>query len=405
MKKNQKVNKVFRDPIHGYIHFDDANLYKLVESKEMQRLKRIYQLGGSFQVFPTAEHSRFSHSIGAYQIVSRIIDEVDGIKNALTALDQIVLKTAVLLHDLGHGPFSHAFEMVHKIKHEEYTKAIINSNSEVNKILKAIDPKLPSLLSQVYEGKYKNEIVNQLVSSQLDADRMDYLLRDAYFCGTPYGSFDIGRILRVMMVNKGKIVFKESGIPAIEDYLVGRYHMYKQVYLHPRSLSFELILVGMIKRFIELKQQKYKFKSDYAGIECLVSNSKITTNEYHDLDDNLIYFYAKQMMKEKDPILSELATRFIDRKLLDHISVKNEKEASAIEKQVTKKGYNKNYFVYKEHLIAEVYKKYGVKDNQEILILKKDGKIVPLVKASAIVAALNHEAQLTSEEYLVFYKP
>jgi uncharacterized protein len=405
MKKSQKVNKVFRDPIHGYIHFDDANLYKLVESKEMQRLKRIYQLGGSFQVFPTAEHSRFSHSIGAYQIVSRIVDEVDGIKNALSALDQIVLKTAVLLHDLGHGPFSHAFEMVHKIKHEEYTKAIINSNSEVNKILKAIDPKLPSLLSQVYEGKYKNEIVNQLVSSQLDADRMDYLLRDAYFCGTPYGSFDIGRILRVMMVNKGKIVFKESGIPAIEDYLVGRYHMYKQVYLHPRSLSFELILVGMIKRFIELKQQKYKFKSDYASIECLVSNSKITTNEYHDLDDNLIYFYAKQMMEEKDPILSELATRFIDRKLLDHISVKNEKEASAIEKQVTKKGYNKNYFVYKEHLIAEVYKKYGVKDNQEILIFKKDGKIVPLVKASAIVAALNHEAQLTSEEYLVFYKP
>lgn len=404
MKKTLIVNKVFRDPIHGYIHFDDANLYKLVESKEMQRLKRIYQLGGSFQVFPTAEHSRFSHSIGAYQIVTRIIDEVDGIKNALSDLDQIVLKTAVLLHDLGHGPFSHAFEMVHKIKHEEYTKAIINSSSEVNKILKSINPKLPSMLSQVYDGKYKNEIVNQLVSSQLDADRMDYLLRDAYFCGTPYGSFDIGRILRVMMVNKGKIVFKESGIPAIEDYLVGRYHMYKQVYLHPRSLSFELILVGMIKRFIELNQQKYKFLSDYSSIECLVSNSKIATNEYHDLDDNLIYFYAKQMMKEKDSILSELATRFIDRKLLDHVSVKNEKEASLIEKKIVKKGYNPNYFIYKEHLIAEVYKKYGVKDNQEILIYKKDGKILPLIKASAIVAALNHEAQLTSEEYLVFYK-
>lgn len=405
MNKINKVDKVFRDPIHGYIYFDDANLYKLVESKEMQRLKRIYQLGGSFQVFPTAEHSRFSHSIGAYQIVTRIIEEVEGIKTSLNTLDQIVLKTAVLLHDLGHGPFSHAFEMVHKIKHEEYTKLIIKGNSEVNQILKSINPKLPELLAQVYDRKYKNEIVNQLVSSQLDADRMDYLLRDAYFCGTPYGSFDIGRILRVMLVNKGKIVFKESGIPAIEDYLVGRYHMYKQVYLHPRSLSFELILVGMIKRFIELKKQSYNFKSDYSHLECLVNNTKVSITEYHELDDNLIYFYAKQMMKESDNILVELATRFIDRKLLKHVSVKNEKEASLIEKQVSKKGYNPKYFLYKEHLIAEVYKKYGVKDNQEILIAKKDGKIVPLVKASSIVAALNHEAQLTSEEYLVFFKP
>jgi HD superfamily phosphohydrolase len=404
MKNKLKVDKVFRDPIHGYIHFDNLDIYKLVESKEMQRLKRIYQLGGSFQVFPTAEHSRFSHSIGAYQIATRIIEEVSGIRHALSNQDQLVLKIAVLLHDLGHGPFSHAFEMIHKTKHEEYTKAIISGNSEINKLLKLMDPKLPSLLCQVYDGVYKNKIVNALVSSQLDADRMDYLLRDAYFCGTPYGSFDIGRILRVMTVDKGKIVFKESGIPAIEDYLVGRYHMYKQVYLHPRSLSFELILVSMIKRFIDLSKSNFKFKFNYEQIKCLISNKKISTDDYHELDDNLIYFYAKQMLKEKDAILAELADRFINRKLLEHIEVNSQKQADAIEKQVNKKGYDPRYFIYKEHLIAEVYKKYGIKNNHEILILEKNNKVTSLVKASSIVAALDDEAQLKSEQYLVFYK-
>jgi HD superfamily phosphohydrolase len=404
MKSKLKVDKVFRDPIHGYIHFDNLDIYKLVESKEMQRLKRIYQLGGSFQVFPTAEHSRFSHSIGAYQIATRIIDEVSGIRQALSELDQFVLKIAVLLHDLGHGPFSHAFEMIHKTKHEEYTKAIISGNSEINKLLKSMNPDLPTLLCQVYDGVYKNKIVNQLVSSQLDADRMDYLLRDAYFCGTPYGSFDIGRILRVMLVNNGKIVFKESGIPAIEDYLVGRYHMYKQVYLHPRSLSFELILVSMIKRFIDLSKNNYKFKFNYEQIKCLIPNKKIVAEDYHELDDNLIYFYAKQMLKEKDSILVELADRFINRKLLDHVEVNSQKQADAIEKQVIKKGFDPRYFVYKEHLIAEVYKKYGTKNNHEILILDKNAKVASLIKASSIVAALDDEAQLKSDQYLVFYK-
>jgi HD superfamily phosphohydrolase len=207
-----------------------------------------------------------------------------------------------------------------------------------------------------------------------------------------------------MTVDKGKIVFKESGIPAIEDYLVGRYHMYKQVYLHPRSLSFELILVSMIKRFIDLSKSNFKFKFNYEQIKCLISNKKISTDEYHELDDNLIYFYAKQMLKEKDAILAELADRFINRKLLEHIEVNSQKQADAIEKQVNKKGYDPRYFIYKEHLIAEVYKKYGIKNNHEILILEKNNKVTSLVKASSIVAALDDEAQLKSEQYLVFYK-
>jgi HD superfamily phosphohydrolase len=161
----------------------------------------------------------------------------------------------------------------------------------------------------------------------------------------------------------------------------------------------------MIKRFIDLSKNNFKFKYDYEQIKCLISNKKISSQEYHELDDNLIYFYAKQMLKEKDSILSELADRFINRKLLDHVEVSTQKQADSIEKQVSKKGSDPRYFVYKEHLIAEVYKKYGIKDNHEILVLDKNNKVTSLVNASSIVAALDDEAQLKSEQYLVFYKP
>ena len=400
----KQIDKVFRDPIHGYIHVNDPKIYNLIETKEMQRLKRIYQLGGSFQVFPTAEHSRFSHSIGAFQIVTRIIEEVNGVKQSLNQLDQTVLKIAVLLHDLGHGPFSHAFEMIHNIKHEEYTKAIISGDTEVNKVLISINPKLPEMLNQVYDGKYKNQIVNQLVSSQIDADRMDYLVRDAYFCGTPYGSFDIGRILRVMAVKDNRLVFKASGIPAIEDYLVGRYHMYQQVYLHPRSLGFELILVGMINRFIDLRKANYKFNNNYKYFECLITDKKINISDYHHLDDNLLYFYAKQLSEESDQIIKDLSNRFINRRLLKYQIVTSEKTASALAKKLSKHALTDRYYVFKEHLIADMYKKYGVNNNQEILILDSNAKITTLVKASNLVAALDKEAKLKTDNYLVFYK-
>jgi HD superfamily phosphohydrolase len=400
----QKINKVFRDPIHGYIHVYEKEIYQLIETKAMQRLKRIYQLGGSFQVFPTAEHSRFSHAIGAYQIASRIINEVEGVNKNLNGFEQVLLKVAVLLHDLGHGPFSHAFEMIHSINHETYTKEIILNDLEVNKILVKINPKMPQALIEVYDGKYKNQIINQLVSSQIDADRMDYLLRDAYFCGTPYGSFDIGRILRVMSVDKKRIVFKESGIPAIEDYLVGRYHMYQQVYLHPRSLGFELLMVGMINRFIDLRKQNFKFKNDYRYFDCLVSGTKIKIQDYHNLDDNLLYFYAKQFGEESDSIIKELSQRFINRRLLNYRYVNSDKLADTLVKEFGFSKAESKYFVYKEHVIADIYKKYDLNNNQEILVLNPDKRIVSLVKASKLVAALDKESQLKSDNYLVFFK-
>ena len=180
--------------------------------------------------------------------------------------------------------------------------------------------------------------------------------------------------------------------------------MYQQVYLHPRSLGFELLMVGMINRFIDLKKQNFKFKNDYRYFECLVSGKKIKIQDYHNLDDNLLYFYAKQFGEESDSIIKELSQRFINRRLLNYRYVKSEKLANTLVKQFGVSKAKTKYFVYKEHVIADIYKKFDLNNNQEILVLNPDKRVISLVKASKLVAALDKESQLKSDNYLVFFK-
>ena len=238
MQKTDEV-KVMRDPIHGYIHVDEQVIWDCINAKEFQRLRRIHQLGGDFQVYHTAEHTRFSHSLGVYEIVRRMVGEIPHLKESLNEYEKVTAMLAGLLHDIGHGPFSHAFEGISALKHEEYTVKIILENSEIHHILEAVDPNLPKDVASIITYQHPKECMNQLVSGQLDADRMDYLLRDAYFTGTSYGNFDLERILRTIRMVDGRIVVKESGIHSVEDYIMARYHMYWQVYLHPVARSYE----------------------------------------------------------------------------------------------------------------------------------------------------------------------
>ena len=258
--------EAYRDPVHGYVKVEYKLIYDLICSKELQRMKRIHQLGGTLQVFPTAEHSRFSHSLGTYEIIRNIINTSKQLKEALTEEEVITVMCAGLLHDIGHGPFSHAFEMVHPIHHEYYTTAIIRGNSEVNKVLREVDESLPEKVASVIEKKHPNPILTQLISSQLDADRMDYMLRDAYFTGTTYGYIDIERLFRGILIDNGRIVYKESNVPNIENIVMGRYHMYTQVYHHPASYCYEIMIMTLIKRYFELEKAGYKFKLDGKSI-------------------------------------------------------------------------------------------------------------------------------------------
>ena len=225
--------KVLRDPVHGYIHIEYKVIWDCINSREFQRLRRIRQQGSSFVVYHTAEHSRFGHSLGVYEIVRRMCNEIKDIDDYLSEEDKVVVMLSGLLHDIGHGPFSHTFEAISDIKHEIYSCRILEEDTEVHRALENSRRGLSSTVASVINHTHLNPILAQMVSAQLDADRMDYLLRDAYFTGTKYGEFDLERVLRTLRIKDNTIMVKESGVHSIEDYIMARYHMYWQVYYHP----------------------------------------------------------------------------------------------------------------------------------------------------------------------------
>ncbi|MET0786177.1 MAG: HD domain-containing protein, partial [Paenisporosarcina sp.] len=240
--------KVFKDPVHRYIHVRDQVIWDLIGTREFQRLRRIKQLGTTYLVFHGAEHSRFHHSLGVYEIVRRIVDDIFKGRPEWDESERLVVLCAALLHDLGHGPFSHAFENVFDLDHEKFTQEILTGPTEINAILSKVSPQFPQDVSDVVAKTYANKQAVSLISSQIDADRMDYLQRDAYFTGVSYGHFDMERILRVMRPREEQVVIKYSGMHAVEDYIMSRYQMYWQVYFHPVSRSAEVILTKALHR-------------------------------------------------------------------------------------------------------------------------------------------------------------
>ena len=248
--------KVFRDPIYGYIKVYYKLIDELIDAKEFQRLRRVRQLAGLSMTFHTAEHSRFGHSLGAYEMARRVIENADGIKDVLSEYEQIVFLCSALLHDTGHGPYSHAFEAVMKYEsHEEMTVRVILEDTEIHNILEKYDKNLPNDVANVIAHKGKFTIIEQLTSSQLDVDRMDYLQRDSYFTGALYGTIDSDRIIRSMKIVNDEVTYRASGAPAIESYLMARYHMYNQIYYHPVARSYELLLQSIFLRIKDLNDK------------------------------------------------------------------------------------------------------------------------------------------------------
>ena len=382
--------KVIRDPIYSYIQVDYQIIWDLLATFEMQRLRRILQLAGTNYVFPSCEHTRFVHSLGVYEVARKIITTVEDIKNSLNEEEKVRVLCAALLHDVGHGPYSHCFENFHEVSHEEYTKLIIlDENSEVNKVLRSYDEKLPSLISSIIDHSHSNPLLYQLISSQIDADRMDYLLRDAYMSGTPYGSFDVNRIMRIMKVKDQNIVFKKSGVSAIENYIMGRYHMYEQVYYHPVSTCAEIIFLSFLRRIKELSIQNYQFNFDISILKPFFKDGRVSVKDYVLLDDVVVNYYLKQAVNEKDEILSDLAKRLVYRKLFDYKVLTNENELIAIKEEIKLKGYNPDYYVASVKLRRNIYKKYGDVNYASINIILDDGSVTEITKVSQIVNAIS----------------
>ncbi|MCQ6563741.1 HD domain-containing protein [Paenibacillus mendelii] len=313
--------KVFKDPVHKYIYVQDETIWSLINTREFQRLRRIRQLGTSYLTFHGAEHSRFSHSLGVYEITRKIISQFErGGYSDWPQDEKLVSLCAALLHDVGHGPFSHSIEELFDTHHEEWTCRILLEETEINEVLRRVDPSFPEQVAAVICKSYERPIVMSLVSSQMDADRMDYLLRDAYFTGVNYGTFDLERILRVLRPHKGQIVVKESGMHAVEDYLMSRYQMYWQVYFHPVTRSSEIILRQIFRRAKELYGSSYGFAWMIGPLEQLF-NGTINVDGYLSLDEALVQTAFVQWQKEADPILADLCRRFLNRKLYKYVTM------------------------------------------------------------------------------------
>lgn len=388
MLKKTEETKVMRDPIHGYIHIDLQVVWDCINSKEFQRLRRIHQLGGNFQVYHTAEHSRFSHSLGVYEIVRRMVTEVSGLKEKLSEYEKATVMLAGLLHDVGHGPFSHAFEAISSLPHEKYTERIILEDSEINAILKAQDPDLPKQVASIITYTHQNDILNQIVSGQLDADRMDYLLRDAYFTGTSYGNFDLERILRTMRFVDNKIVVKESGIHSVEDYIMARYHMYWQVYYHPMTRSYESILTMAFKRMREVYQTKPEILQCAPMFLPFLEKEVPTIADHFKMDEPAALYGFTCLSESEDEILADLSMRLLNRKLFECIELHQESDLDKIKLQVKQAGYDPNYYVASDEAYQRPYMPYHSAKGHNIWILTSDSKVKELSEVSDIVHAI-----------------
>lgn len=348
MQEQLQEEKVFKDPVHRYVRVQDQLIWDLIATPEFQRLRRIKQLGTTYLTFHGAEHSRFNHSLGVYEIVRRMVKQMEK-EPSWNKEERMVCLCAALLHDIGHGPFSHSFEKVFDLDHEAFTQRIILEDTDVHRVLKERDADLPRKVAQVIDKTYEDQLVVSMISSQIDADRMDYLLRDAYYTGVSYGQFDMERILRVMRPTEDSVVIKHSGMHAVEDYIMSRYQMYWQVYFHPVTRSAEVILTKIFHRAKHLFEQGFDFQFEPTLLKTLFQD-ELAIDDYLQLDESVIYYYFSRWQQEKDALLSDLCSRFMNRNLYKYVEIDPKKE--------------KEYY----HALCNLFEKAGIPPEYYVVI-------------------------------------
>ena len=343
-------------------------------------------------VFHTAEHSRFTHALGAYHVANLMLHHVEGI-DCLTEYERVLFLCSVLLHDIGHGPYSHAFEKVLSTSHEEMTeKIVLCEHTDVHRILNQI-PSFAADVASVIGHKGNFPLIESLVSSQLDVDRMDYLTRDAYFTGATYGTIDMQRLLRSMKIVNHQVLCRASGVHTLESYLMSRYHMYFQVYYHPVARSYELLLESMYERIKDLTKTGMKLDANIESFLKVIQNNDDVLS-YIELDDAYVNGFIKQFMKSTDPVLSRLANAFNHRELFKYVDLANHPD-SAMLKQLKDKAnahpFGK-YYYFENSVSAVAYlHTNSAKKSDDILAIKvvlPTGEIQNLDEYSPIVHSL-----------------
>lgn len=378
--------KILNDPIYGFITIPNSLIYDLIQHPYFQRLRRISQMGLSYLVYPGAHHTRFHHALGCMHIMQKAVEVLHfkGIK--ISQEEEDALYIAILLHDIGHGPFSHAMEhsIVENVNHEEISMLFMN------KLNQEFDGKL-SLAIKIFKGDYHRKFMLQLISSQLDMDRMDYLKRDSFYTGVAEGNINSDRLIQMLNVVDDVLVLEEKGIYSIEKFLMARRLMYWQAYLHKTSLVAELILTKILKRAKFLTQNGTILESSKPFQFFL--NTKVELENFDDetilkfsqLDDFDIISAIKAWQFNDDFILSSLSKMIINRDLLK-IKLSSDKfPAEVIQSLINQfseqnniSKEDTNYFIFKGKIKNQAYSKIA----EPIRILKKDKTIEDIVEAS-----------------------
>jgi HD superfamily phosphohydrolase len=378
--------KIFNDPIYGFITIPNTLIYDLIQHPYFQRLRRISQMGMSYLVYPGAHHTRFHHAVGCMHIMQKAVQTLRFKGVTISNDEENALYVAILLHDIGHGPFSHAMEhsIVEEVHHEEISLKFMNALNE------EFEGKL-DLAIQIFKGEYHRKFMLQLISSQLDMDRMDYLKRDSFYSGVAEGNINSDRLIQMMNVQDDALVVEEKGIYSVEKFLVSRRLMYWQAYLHKTSVVAEMTLTKILKRAKELTQKGIVLPCSEPLSFFL--NNKITMVSFDEdvlrifalLDDYDVLGAIKSWQFHSDFVLSSLSKMIINRDLLKIIlldeKADNEKLADYKNKLMalyTISDKEAAYFVFKGKLKNQAYNK----ESEPISILKKDGTIENLVDSS-----------------------
>lgn len=380
--------KIINDPVFGFIHIPKGLLYDIVCHPVMQRLTRIKQLGLATAVYPGAQHTRFQHSLGAFHLMSEAITSLRSKGNFIFDSEAEAVQAAILLHDIGHGPFSHVLEntIVNGVSHEEISLMLME---RINKDLKG----QLNLAIQIFKDEYPKKFLHQLVSGQLDMDRLDYLRRDCFYTGVSEGNIGSARIIKMLDVKDDHLVVESKGIYSIENFLTSRRLMYWQVYLHKTSVACEKMLISTLLRAKELAAQDIELFASPAlrfFLYQTIDRSEFLTNPeclnyFIQLDDNDIWTALKVWSNHDDIVLASLSRGLIDRKLFKVTITKSpitalekEKMLKRIAEELNISKQEAKYFLSVSTIENNMYRK----EDDSIEIIYSDGTTKDIAEAS-----------------------
>ncbi len=413
------AERIYRDPVHNIIRLradtDDGQLMiRLIDTPEFQRLRRIKQLGLGLFTYQGAEHSRFTHSLGALHLMTRILDRL-GDSYTIAPGDRAAARAAALLHDVGHGPFSHAMEKVLGFHHEAWTvRAVLSEETEIGQTLRSYAAALPQQVASIIEGTFKPAALAQLVSSQLDVDRMDYLLRDSLMTGAKYGLYDLEWIINALQIDEAgdRIYVAARGLFAVEEYLQARYYMFRQVYFHRTLRSAEAVLRSALRRSLELlRAGEAVWCAPNTSFEKMLRREPLSVIDHLGVDDSDIIFHLKQWQHASDPVLSDLSRRFIGRRLFKAIDLdmpESERAGflAAAREEVEGAGFPPEYYFIEDHAGDVPYYDYytaGAEPRARIYV--EDGYARPQIREISEVSEAVRGLERGYQLYRVCFPP